>query len=66
MPLSDVQHAHVTKLFTEFCESRVPPHVREKLRLDFRIRGQALERFEVRPRWNAPKEWMEESVAKWG
>ena len=64
MPLSEVQHAHVSKLLRAYCESRVPLHVRDKVRMEFRIHGNAVDLFERRPRWDAPKVWHEENVAR--
>jgi hypothetical protein len=62
--LSELQQAQVTKLLTAFCESRVPPAVRDKLRHGFRIDGNAVELFESRPAFLPPHEWKEHAVAK--
>jgi hypothetical protein len=39
MALSEFQQAHVTKRLTAFCDSRVPPAMRDKPRIGFRIKG---------------------------
>lgn len=46
-------------------QRRPPPHIRPKLDLDYRIKGQSVEIFEIRPAFQgAPGETMEHSVAK--
>jgi len=39
MALSEFQQAQVTKRLTAFCDSRVPPAMRDKPRIGFRIKG---------------------------
>ena len=41
-----------------------PAHVRPQLDLGFRITGQSLELFEIRPRWDNPDEILEHDYAK--
>ena len=45
-------------------KNRPPPHIRKELDLGYRLKDQSVEIFEVRPRWNDPKEILEHSVAK--
>jgi hypothetical protein len=35
-------------------QRRPPPHVRQKLDLGFRVTGQSVEIFEIRPAWRGP------------
>ena len=46
------------------CEARVPLHVRHKVTHGFSVRGSAVTLFERRPRFDAPKVWLEEGVAR--
>ena len=64
MALSDIQRANITKRLTEYCEAKVPARVRDQVRLGFRIGVSDVVLFEVRPRFDRPKEWLEENVAK--
>ncbi len=64
MALSEFQQQHVAKRLTDYCERRVPAHVRDQVRLEFRIGPRAVELFEVRPRFDNPAEWLEHPVAK--
>ncbi len=46
-------------------QRRPPPHVRQKLDLGFRVTGQSVEIFEIRPVWRSPVDEKHESaVAK--
>ena len=64
MPLSDIQRADITRRLTAYCEARTPLHVRDRVRLAFRIGQHDVVLFEERPRFQRPKEWHEEAVAK--
>jgi len=65
MALSELQRKTAERVVGRFVESRRPPaHIRPKLDLGFRISGQSVEIFEVRPAFEAPKVKREHSVAK--
>jgi hypothetical protein len=62
--LSEIQQAQVSRLLADYCEASVRPDVRDKLRLGFRITGNAVVLFEARPAFEAPREWHESPFAK--
>ena len=65
MPLSELERKRYEKAVSKFVEARrPPPEIRPKLDLGFRLEGQSVEIFEVRPGWRNPNEKMENSVAK--
>lgn len=65
MALSEFETKRVEKLASNYTEKHRPPaHIRNDLDLGYRISGQSLELFEIRPRWNDPSTKIEESVAK--
>jgi hypothetical protein len=64
MALSEIQRARVTKRLTAFCDSRVPPAVRNKVRVGFRIKGSEVVLFEERPDFHDAHKWREMVVAK--
>ena len=64
MALSAHQQAQAKRLLAPVCALSPDAAVRAKLRIEYRIEGNAIVLFEVRPRWQQPKEWMEEPVAK--
>lgn len=43
---------------------RPPAHIRNELDLGYRISGQSVEIFEIRPQWRNPSQKMESPVAK--
>src|SRR5690606_24169917 len=66
MAFTEFETKRLGKVVGAFVEQRRPPaHIRPKLDLAFRIKGQSVEIFEVRPRWRgAPGETVEQPVAK--
>ena len=65
MALSEFEIKRVEKAVAGFMDrQRPPPHIRPQLDLGYRIAGQSLELFEVRPAWNKPSETIEHPVAK--
>jgi spore coat polysaccharide biosynthesis protein SpsF (cytidylyltransferase family) len=66
MALSQIEAARIQKLVGAYIEGRrPPPHIRPKLDLGFRVKGQSIEIFEVRPVWRGKLgEKHEGSVAK--
>ena len=65
MALSELETARAKKILGEFIERRrPPPHIRHEVDLSYRVSGQSVELFEIRPVWNRPSEKMEAPVAK--
>jgi hypothetical protein len=63
---AEIELARVRRALDAFMQRRQPPpHIRPKLDLGFRISGQSVEIFEIRPRWQGPPDEKHESpVAK--
>jgi hypothetical protein len=65
MALSELETKRVEKAVLVFLEKRrPPPHVRPKLDIGYRITGQSLELFEIRPQWDNTKVKREHPFAK--
>jgi hypothetical protein len=65
MPLSEFELKRCEAAISRFLENRRPPiNIRDQLDLGYRIQGQSVELFEIRPVWNNPKEKMESPFAK--
>jgi hypothetical protein len=65
MALSDIEVARFRTELSTFIERRRPPvHIRSQVDLCYRISGQSVELFEVRPRFMDPSEKHEIPVAK--
>ena len=57
MALNDIERKRIEKTVGEFVEKcRPAPHIRTKLDFGFRVSGQSVELFEIRPRWDRPPE----------
>lgn len=66
MAFAEIELARVRRALDAFMQQRrPPPPIRPKLDLGFRISGQSVEIFEIRPRWQGPPDEKHESpVAK--
>ena len=65
MALSEFERERFERMVSAFLEKRrPPPHVRPQLDLGFRIAGQSVELFEIRPRYDKPSEKLEHAFAK--
>ncbi|ONF45202.1 hypothetical protein BTO32_01650 [Marinobacter lutaoensis] len=65
MAFNDLERKRVEKAAKAFMEKHRPPaHIRNELDLAFRISGQSLEIYEIRPKWRSPEEKMELPAAK--
>jgi DUF3024 family protein len=63
--LNDIERKRIEKVVDAFVQKRRPaPHIRPKLDIGFRLAGQSVEIFEIRPDWKAPDVKMEHPVAK--
>jgi hypothetical protein len=66
MALAEIELARVRRAMDAFMQRRrPPPHIRPKLDFGFRVTGQSVEIFEIRPVWRGPADEKRESpVAK--
>jgi len=66
MALSEFETKRCERIVKRYVDGRrPPPHIRPELDLGYRVKGQSIEIFEIRPAWKGePGETMENSVAK--
>ena len=65
MALNDIERKRVENTVGAYIQKhRPPPHIRPELDLGFRVKGQSVEIFEIRPVWKEPQKKMEQPVAK--
>ena len=65
MAFSEFEIRKLQKVVGLYVEKHRPPaHLRNEVDLSFRIKGQSVEIFEIRPLWNNLEEKIEEPVAK--
>jgi Protein of unknown function (DUF3024) len=65
MSLSEFELKKCENAIAAFMKKRRPsPHIRKELDLGYRIKGQSIEIFEIRPEWRNPENTIEIPVAK--
>ena len=64
MAFGELELKRIEQTVGEFCRKRSPAHLRDKLRLEYSVKGHEVIIFELRPKWDNPKEWTELPVAK--
>jgi hypothetical protein len=65
MPFSELEYKRIEKRVDAFIETRrPPPAIRNKIDLGFRLQGQSVELFEIRPVWDRPDQKQEFPFAK--
>lgn len=65
MAFNDIGRMRIQNALDRFLERRRPaPHIRPQLDVAYRIEGQSVVIFEVRPDWMDPSRTMENLVAK--
>ena len=65
MAFSEFERKKYEKVVARYIEGKRPPvHVRPELDLGYRLKGQSVEIFEIRPLWDNPDKKIEEPVAK--
>jgi hypothetical protein len=66
MALTEIEKARVTRAMDAFLQKRRPPaHIRNQVDMAYRLSGQSVELFEIRPKWRGkPDETMEHAIAK--
>ena len=65
MAFNDMERKRCERDIAKFMERhRPPPHIRPQLDFGYRISGQSVELFEIRPDWQNPNEKMQHPVAK--
>ena len=64
MAIPDIQRRQIERHLRAYCE-HVPLRARDQVRRSFTITSSAVELFEERPPWDAPKDaWIRQPIAK--
>ena len=65
MAFSEIEQKRYEKAVEKYLDSCRPPvEIRNQLDIGYRLEGQVIEIFEIRPKWNDPSEKSERPVAK--
>ena len=63
-PLPELLQRQVAKKVAEYCEGRIPAHVRHQIRMSYRISGHSVTLFEERQSFLDPTQWVDNSIAQ--
>ncbi len=64
MSFSEIELKRIDRLVGDFCRRRSPDHMRDELRLEYRIHGHAVEIYEWRQRYGEETGFFDSPVAK--
>jgi hypothetical protein len=64
MSIPSDQLQRITKVLTKYCAEKVPNELKNKVRVNFKIRGKSITLFEERPLFFKEDEWVDINVAQ--
>jgi len=64
MPFSELELKYIENTVGRMCKHGSPAHLRDQLRMVYKVKGHDVTVYEERPRWNNPQEWSSTGVAK--
>ncbi len=64
MAFTDIELHKIKKVVGGLCQKRSPEHLRDRVRVEYKIHGHDVVLYEVRPRWDDPTQFLEAPIAK--
>jgi hypothetical protein len=64
MAIPDTVRIVIESILVSYIEQKIPPHVRDKVRLSYRFRGNTITLFENRPAFRTPDRWTDSAIAQ--
>jgi len=64
MPLPEFTKKLIETKLTEYCERRIPLHIRDQVKLIYKITGYKVNLVETRPYYKDPSVWTETPIAQ--
>ncbi|MCK4414188.1 MAG: DUF3024 domain-containing protein [Candidatus Eisenbacteria sp.] len=64
MSLPALVRQHLETKLSTYCQQRIPLHMRDQIRIGFKIRGNSVTLFEERPSFRDPSEWGTIAIAQ--
>ena len=64
MPIPPIQKQLVEKLMQNYCDSKIPKDLQDKIRLSYKIRGNNITLIESRPFYKDNSQWIDMKVAQ--
>lgn len=64
MPLPPLVKQLAEKKLLAYCQRKIPAHLHNEIRLNFKFRGNSITLFESRPAFGMPEKWVDIPVAQ--
>lgn len=64
MAIPEIEVFRVNKLFSQYCEQRIPPYARDKVKIIYQIKGNKVLLIESRPYYDDPTKWTGMPIAQ--
>jgi len=64
MPIPELTRRRAERLLQQLIDRRVPPRVRNEIRMSVETRGNSVTLFEDRPVWRMPGQWTHGKIAQ--
>ena len=64
MGFSEIEKQRVKKIVGEYCDRKIPEHLRNQIKLFYKIRGYDVKIIESRPHFIHKNEWTEHPIAR--
>ena len=64
MAMPPIQKQLIEKRFENYCRTKIPIEIQDKVKLFYKMRGNSVTLIESRPVWNDPSRWTELFVAQ--
>jgi hypothetical protein len=64
MGFSDLEKQRIIKIVGEYCDNKIPQHVKNQIKLFYKLRGYDVKIIETRPLFIHKSEWTEHPIAR--
>jgi len=64
MSFNEIELKLIENTVGKMCQLRSPPHLRDQVRITYKVINHSVEVYEERPRWKNPGEWTNTRIAK--
>jgi hypothetical protein len=62
--LSEFELKRIDKIFTVYCEKKIPPNLRSQIKVEYRVAADEVTLYESRPVWDDHATWISGKVAR--
>ena len=64
MPFNDIELLRIKRLVGGFCDTQIPDHLRNQIKIFYEVRGYEVKIIETRPHYMRKHEWTEHPIAR--